>query len=162
MGRRRSGEPVHGWIAFDKPLGMTSTQAVAAVRRAANAAKAGHGGTLDPLATGMLPIALGEATKSVAWAMAGVKRYRMTVRWGSATATDDAEGAITEWSDKRPDEAAIRADLIARDTRDRERAEAPLRPAEDAILLDTSGLDADAVFAVARAEVDRRLFTRTQ
>ena len=111
MGRRRSGEPVHGWIAFDKPLGMTSTQAVAAVRRAANAAKAGHGGTLDPLATGMLPIALGEATKSVAWAMAGVKRYRMTVRWGSATATDDAEGAITEWSDKRPGEAAIRAAL---------------------------------------------------
>ena len=111
MGRRRGGEPVHGWIAFDKPLGMTSTQAVAAVRRAANAAKAGHGGTLDPLATGMLPIALGEATKSVAWAMAGVKRYRMTVRWGAATATDDAEGAITETSDQRPDEAAIRAAL---------------------------------------------------
>ncbi len=111
MGRRRGGEPVHGWIAFDKPLGMTSTQAVAAVRRATNAAKAGHGGTLDPLATGMLPIALGEATKTVAWAMAGVKRYRMTVRWGIATATDDGEGAITETSDSRPDEAAIRAAL---------------------------------------------------
>lgn len=111
MGRRRGGEPVHGWIAFDKPLGMTSTQAVAAVRRASNAAKAGHGGTLDPLATGMLPIALGEATKTVAWAMAGVKRYRMTVCWGVATATDDAEGAATETSDVRPDEAAIRAAL---------------------------------------------------
>jgi tRNA pseudouridine55 synthase len=113
MGRRRGGEPVHGWIAFDKPLGMTSTQAVAAVRRAANAAKAGHGGTLDPLATGLLPIALGEATKTVAWAMTGSKRYRMTVRWGVATATDDAEGAVTATSDHRPDAAAIRAALPA-------------------------------------------------
>lgn len=115
MGRRRGGEPVHGWIAFDKPLGMTSTQAVAAVRRATNAAKAGHGGTLDPLATGMLPIALGEATKTVAWAMAGVKRYRMTVRWGEATATDDAEGAIVETSAARPDAAAI-SDALPRFT----------------------------------------------
>jgi tRNA pseudouridine55 synthase len=113
MSRKRRGEPVHGWIAFDKPVGMTSTQAVAAVRRAANAEKAGHGGTLDPLASGMLPIALGEATKSVQWAMAGAKRYRMTIRWGEATATDDAEGAVTERSPNRPGEAQIRAALPA-------------------------------------------------
>ena len=111
MSRKRRGEPVHGWVAFDKPVGMTSTQAVAAVRRAANAEKAGHGGTLDPLASGMLPIALGEATKTVQWAMAGAKTYRMTVRWGEATATDDAEGEVIERSDRRPDEAAIRAAL---------------------------------------------------
>jgi tRNA pseudouridine55 synthase len=111
MARRRTGEAIHGWIAFDKPVGMTSTQAVAAVRRAAGAAKAGHGGTLDPLASGMLPIALGEATKTVAWAMAGMKRYRLTIRWGTATATDDTEGAITATSDVRPDEAQLRAAL---------------------------------------------------
>ncbi len=111
MSRKRRGEPVHGWVAFDKPVGMTSTQAVAAVRRAANAEKAGHGGTLDPLASGMLPIALGEATKTVQWVMAGAKTYRMTVRWGEATATDDAEGEVTERNDQRPDEEAILAAL---------------------------------------------------
>jgi len=111
MGRRRGGQPVHGWVAFDKPLGMTSTQAVAAVRRAFQAEKAGHGGTLDPLATGMLPIALGEATKTVAWVMTGTKRYRMTVRWGIGTTTDDAEGSVSETSPHRPDEASIRAAL---------------------------------------------------
>ena len=108
---KRRGTPVHGWVAFDKPVGMTSTQAVGRVRRAFNAEKAGHGGTLDPLASGMLPIALGEATKTVAYAMAGMKRYRLTVRWGEATATDDAEGAVTETSPVRPSEAAIRAAL---------------------------------------------------
>jgi tRNA pseudouridine55 synthase len=111
MGRKRQGQPIHGWIAFDKPLGMTSTQALAAVRRAAGAAKAGHGGTLDPLATGLLPIALGEATKTVAWVMQGAKTYRMRIRWGEATATDDAEGAVTARSDVIPDEAQIRAAL---------------------------------------------------
>ena len=111
MGRRRGGQPIHGWIAFDKPLGMTSAQAVARVRRATNAEKAGHGGTLDPLATGMLPIALGEATKTMTWAMAGTKRYRMTVRWGIATTTDDAEGPVSATSGERPDEASIRAAL---------------------------------------------------
>ena len=73
MGRRRGGRPIHGWIVLDKPLGLTSSRAVGAVRRITGAAKAGHGGTLDPLATGVLPIALGEATKTVAWAMAGRK-----------------------------------------------------------------------------------------
>ena len=113
MTRKRRGEPVHGWIAFDKPVGMTSTQAVAAVRRACTADKAGHGGTLDPLASGMLPVALGEATKTVQWAMAGAKRYRMIVRWGEATATDDAEGEVSETSPHRPTAAEIRAALPA-------------------------------------------------
>ncbi|HVJ55113.1 MAG TPA: tRNA pseudouridine(55) synthase TruB [Aliidongia sp.] len=113
MARRKRGVPVHGWIAFDKPVGMTSTQAVALIRRTADAEKAGHGGTLDPLASGMLPIALGEATKTVQWAMAGAKRYRMTVRWGEATATDDAEGDVTERSDHRPTESQIRSALPA-------------------------------------------------
>ncbi|GGE99591.1 tRNA pseudouridine synthase B [Aliidongia dinghuensis] len=108
---KRRGLPVHGWVAFDKPVGMTSTQAVGRVRRAFNAEKAGHGGTLDPLASGMLPIALGEATKTVAYAMAGTKRYRLTVRWGEATATDDAEGAVIETSAVRPTESQIRAAL---------------------------------------------------
>jgi tRNA pseudouridine55 synthase len=104
---------VHGWVALDKPLGMTSTQAVATVRRLFDAAKAGHGGTLDPLATGILPIALGEATKTVAWAMAGTKTYRMTVCWGIATATDDAEGEVIEASANRPGRAEIEAALPA-------------------------------------------------
>jgi tRNA pseudouridine55 synthase len=102
---------VHGWIVLDKPLGLSSSQAVGAVRRITGAAKVGHGGTLDPLATGILPIALGEATKTVAWAMAGRKTYRFTLRWGEARATDDAEGAIVATSPVRPDAAAIEAAL---------------------------------------------------
>src|SRR4051794_26305682 len=81
MARKRRGQPVHGWIVLDKPLGMSSSRAVGAVRRILDAAKAGHGGTLDPLATGVLPIALGEATKTVAYAMGSRKRYRFTLRW---------------------------------------------------------------------------------
>ena len=111
MARRKKGQKVDGWVILDKPIGITSTAAVGAVKRLFDAQKAGHGGTLDPLASGMLPIALGEATKTVQWAMAGAKRYRMTVRWGEATATDDAEGEIVERSDRRPQEAAIRAAL---------------------------------------------------
>jgi tRNA pseudouridine55 synthase len=99
---RKRGEPVHGWVALDKPLGMTSTQAVGKLRWLFNAQKAGHGGTLDPLATGLLPIALGEATKTVAWAMDGTKTYRVTVKWGEERSTDDLEGEITETSAKRP------------------------------------------------------------
>ena len=109
MGRRKKGNPVHGWLVLDKPLGMTSTQAVGAVRRAFNARKAGHAGTLDPLATGILPIALGEATKTVPFAVDGDKVYRFAVRWGVETATDDAEGSMTERSDTRPTRAAIAA-----------------------------------------------------
>jgi tRNA pseudouridine55 synthase len=111
MARRRKGRPVNGWVVLDKPLGMTSTQAVAAVRRLLDAAKAGHGGTLDPLATGILPIALGEATKTVSYVMGGRKIYRFTVRWGEARSTDDAEGPVTAVSDRRPSQAEIEAVL---------------------------------------------------
>ncbi|WP_341894268.1 tRNA pseudouridine(55) synthase TruB [Ferrovibrio terrae] len=108
---KRKGRPVHGWVIVDKPLGLTSTQCLAKVRRLTDAAKAGHGGTLDPLATGILPIALGEATKTVNWVMGAGKTYRFTVRWGEATSTDDAEGPVTQRSDIRPDRAAIEAML---------------------------------------------------
>ncbi len=113
MTRRRRGEPVHGWLVLDKPSGMSSSQAVGAVRRHLNAAKAGHGGTLDPLATGILPIALGEATKTVAWAMMGRKTYRFTVRWGEARDTDDSAGAVIASSAARPTAAAVEAALPA-------------------------------------------------
>ena len=82
MARKRKGTPIHGWLVIDKPPGMTSTQVMARVRRLLNAEKAGHGGTLDPIATGVLPIAFGEATKTVAYAMDGTKTYRFRLRWG--------------------------------------------------------------------------------
>ncbi|AGK59986.1 tRNA pseudouridine synthase B [Hyphomicrobium denitrificans 1NES1] len=109
MGRRKKGLPVHGWLVLDKPANMTSTQAVGIIRRVFNAQKAGHSGTLDPLATGILPIALGEATKTVSFAVDGEKAYRFTVRWGTETETDDTEGAVTKTSDQRPDRASIEA-----------------------------------------------------
>ena len=112
MAPKRRGRRVHGWIVLDKPIGMSSAQAVAAVRRLLEAEKAGHGGTLDPLATGVLPIALGEATKTVAWAMAGLKTYRFAVRWGEQRATDDAEGAVVATSDRRPAPTEIQAALL--------------------------------------------------
>ncbi len=102
MARRKKGSPVHGWLILDKPLGATSTQALGAVKRIYDAQKAGHAGTLDPLATGILPIAFGEATKTVSFAVDGEKAYRFTVRWGEETNTDDAEGVVTETSDLRP------------------------------------------------------------
>jgi tRNA pseudouridine55 synthase len=111
MARRRKGRPVHGWIVVDKPVGITSTQVVGRVRRALDAQKAGHAGTLDPLASGVLPIALGEATKTVPFVMDGRKSYRFTVRFGTATATDDAEGETVATSDVRPADADIRAAL---------------------------------------------------
>ena len=89
---------LHGWIALDKPLGMGSTQALAKVRWLFNAEKAGHGGTLDPLATGLLPIAFGEATKTIQWAMDGTKTYQFTIQWGAETSTDDLEGEIVSTS----------------------------------------------------------------
>jgi len=109
MGRRKKGSPIHGWLVLDKPQNITSTQAVGIIRRVFNAQKAGHSGTLDPLATGILPIALGEATKTVSFAVDGEKAYRFTVRWGGETETDDTEGAITNTSDQRPDRASIEA-----------------------------------------------------
>jgi tRNA pseudouridine55 synthase len=102
MARRRKGRAVHGWIVLDKPVGVTSTNAVARVKRMFQAAKAGHAGTLDPLASGILPIALGEATKTVPYVVDGLKCYRFTVRWGEETETDDNEGEVTQRSVKRP------------------------------------------------------------
>ncbi len=102
MARRRKGRPVHGWLILDKPGGLTSTEAVSRVKRMFNAAKAGHAGTLDPLADGVLPIALGEATKTVPYVVDGRKGYRFTVRWGAETDTDDIEGSELETSDMRP------------------------------------------------------------
>jgi tRNA pseudouridine55 synthase len=111
MARKRKGDPVSGWLVIDKPAGVTSTQVVGKVRRLFNAAKVGHGGTLDPLATGILPIALGEATKTIPFIMDGRKRYRFTVRWGEARTTDDTEGTVSATSDRRPTEAEIQAGL---------------------------------------------------
>lgn len=105
--RKRKGRAVTGWICLDKAAGQTSTQAVAAVKRLFGAAKAGHAGTLDPLATGALPIALGDATKTVPFVQEGRKVYRFTIRWGVETDTDDAEGDVVATSDKRPERAAI-------------------------------------------------------
>ncbi|MFZ5672840.1 MAG: tRNA pseudouridine(55) synthase TruB [Pseudomonadota bacterium] len=102
---------IHGWIALDKPEGLGSTQALAKVKRLFNAAKAGHGGTLDPLASGLLPIALGEATKTVSWAMDGRKTYTVLIRWGEARTTDDREGEVCGLSDRRPSESDIIAIL---------------------------------------------------
>jgi tRNA pseudouridine55 synthase len=102
---------MHGWLVIDKPYGMSSARAVALVRRSSGAAKIGHAGTLDPLATGVLPLALGEATKTVQFATAGKKRYRFRIRWGEARDTDDREGAVIAEHPARPDAAAITAAL---------------------------------------------------
>ncbi len=109
MARRKKGLPVNGWIVLDKPVGMTSTQAVGKIRWLYQAQKAGHAGTLDPLATGVLPIAMGEATKTVPYAVDGLKAYRFTVKWGEETDTDDSEGKVVHTSPERPSEAAIDA-----------------------------------------------------
>jgi tRNA pseudouridine55 synthase len=111
MARRRKGLLINGWLVLDKPQGMTSTKAVSRVKRLYEAAKAGHAGTLDPLATGVLPIALGEATKTVPFVMEGTKDYRFTVRFGAETDTDDAEGKVVAESAGRPDPAEIEAVL---------------------------------------------------
>jgi tRNA pseudouridine55 synthase len=102
---------VHGWIVLDKPVGMTSTHAVAVVKRLFAAKRAGHAGTLDPLASGCLPIALGEATKTVPFVVDGRKTYLFSVRWGEERDTDDAEGRVVAASENRPDEQAIRSQL---------------------------------------------------
>ncbi|MBV9457166.1 MAG: tRNA pseudouridine(55) synthase TruB [Bradyrhizobium sp.] len=106
---RRDKRDIHGWIVLDKPIGMTSTQAVAVVKRLFSARRAGHAGTLDPLASGGLPIALGEATKTVPFVMEGRKRYRFTVRWGEERDTDDTEGQVVKTSEARPTAEQIRA-----------------------------------------------------
>jgi tRNA pseudouridine55 synthase len=109
--RKREKRDVHGWVVLDKPVGMSSTHAVSVVKRLFQAKRAGHAGTLDPLASGVLPIALGEATKTVSFVMEGRKVYRFTVRWGEERDTDDAEGRITAVSAERPSADAISAAL---------------------------------------------------
>jgi tRNA pseudouridine55 synthase len=113
VGDGRKRRAVHGWLVVDKPAGLTSAAVVSRVRRVTGAMKAGHGGTLDPLATGLLPLALGEATKTVSYIMDGMKTYRFTVRWGEQRNTDDAEGEITGTSHVRPD-AGVIGDVLAR------------------------------------------------
>jgi len=113
MSRRKKGSPVHGWVVLDKPQGVTSTQAVAIVKRVFDAQKAGHAGTLDPMATGVLAVALGEATKTVPFAMDAEKTYRFTVCWGEGRDSDDAEGAVTATSDSRPAQNEIEQALPA-------------------------------------------------
>ncbi len=109
--RRRKGRPINGWLVIDKDRGETSTGVVSAVRRLTQAQKAGHGGTLDPIATGVLPIALGEATKTVPYIVEATKSYSFEVRFGEARDTDDAEGEVVATSEDRPDDAGIEAAL---------------------------------------------------
>lgn len=113
MPRRKRGRPINGWLLIDKPLGVGSTSVVSKARWAFQAQKAGHAGTLDPLATGLLAVAFGEATKTVPYAMDGRKTYRFAVRWGAATQTDDLEGAIVATSERRPGRDEIEAALPA-------------------------------------------------
>lgn len=111
MGRKRKGRDISGWLVVDKPAGMTSTAVVNKVRWAMDAKKAGHAGTLDPEATGVLAVALGEATKTVPYVTDALKAYRFVVRLGLATNTDDAEGEVIAQSDLRPSDEAIKAAL---------------------------------------------------
>jgi len=111
MGRKRKGRDISGWLVIDKPAGPTSTAVVNKVRWALDAKKAGHAGTLDPDATGVLAVALGEATKTVPYITDALKAYEFTVRLGQATNTDDAEGEVIQTSDARPDDDAIKAAL---------------------------------------------------
>ncbi len=113
MSRRRKGRPIDGWLVIDKPAGMTSTDVVSRIKRLWQAEKVGHAGTLDPLATGVLPVALGQATKTVAYVQDATKDYRFTLRFGEARDTDDAEGKVVATSDARPADPAIVAALGA-------------------------------------------------
>ncbi|PZQ56827.1 MAG: tRNA pseudouridine(55) synthase TruB [Phenylobacterium zucineum] len=111
MGRRKKGQAISGWINLDKPYDLTSTHAVSRIRRIFDAQKGGHAGTLDPLATGVLPIALGEATKTVPFLVDADKSYRFTIAWGRTTATYDREGETLAQSDVRPTLAQVGAVL---------------------------------------------------
>ncbi|MAZ04013.1 MAG: tRNA pseudouridine(55) synthase TruB [Sneathiella sp.] len=108
MARKRRGTPIHGWLNIDKDAGLSSAQVVGRVKRITNAQKVGHAGTLDPFATGILPVALGEATKTVGYIVDETKEYRFTVRWGQARNTDDIEGEVIDRSDIRPTEDEIK------------------------------------------------------
>ena len=111
MARNRRGQNINGWIIVDKPKGITSSEVVMRVRKCLNANKAGHSGTLDPIATGVLPIAFGEATKTIQYAVNAYKTYIFDVCWGEETETDDIEGKVTQTSDIRPSEQMIKAAL---------------------------------------------------
>ena len=111
--RKQRGRPLDGWLVIDKPQGLTSTDVVNRLKRWFDAQKCGHGGTLDPLATGVLPIAFGAATKTVPYVMDGTKLYQFTLRFGETRDTDDADGQVTETSDTRPSDEQIRAALAA-------------------------------------------------
>ena len=151
MARRKKGNPVHGWVIIDKPKGMSSSQVVGKVRWLLNAQKAGHGGTLDPLATGILPIALGEATKTVSYAMDGRKAYRCWLKFGASTTTDDAEGEVVETSDKCPTAEEIEAVLP-----EFEGQVEQVPPAYSAIKI-----DGQRAYKRARADEDVEMPTRT-
>ena len=105
--RKKKGRPISGWVVLDKPVGIGSTQCVGKIKWLYQAAKAGHAGTLDPLASGMLPLALGEATRTVPYIMDSSKTYRFTVSWGAETNTDDLEGEVTKKSEQRPSREQI-------------------------------------------------------
>ncbi|MFT9069421.1 MAG: tRNA pseudouridine(55) synthase TruB [Acetobacter orientalis] len=111
--RRKRGRPIDGWLIIDKPSGMTSTQVVGKARWLLDAQKVGHGGTLDPLATGLLPLAFGKATKTVPYVMDGTKIYHFTLKMGEARDSDDADGTVTGYSDVRPTDDQLRAALPA-------------------------------------------------
>jgi tRNA pseudouridine55 synthase len=113
MARKRKGEALSGWVCLDKPVGLGSTPAVSRIRRLLGAQKAGHAGTLDPLADGVLPIALGEATKTIPFMVEAAKSYRFTIRWGETTTTLDREGEVVERSAVRPTPEAIETALTA-------------------------------------------------
>ena len=124
--RSKRGE-VNGWVVLDKPVGVTSTHAVSRLKRIYNGKKAGHAGTLDPLASGILPIAFGEATKTVPYVQDGEKGYRFTVLWGAETDTDDADGRIVAQSERRPARAEVEACCPASPARSSKRRP-PTRP----------------------------------
>ena len=151
MGKRKKGDPVAGWVNLDKPRGLTSTQALGKVRRALNAQKTGHAGTLDPLATGVLPIALGEATKTIPFMQDAFKTYEFTITWGEQRDTDDSEGEIIETSDHRPTKQDIVA-LLARYTGEIEQ----VPPKFSAIKI-----DGERAYDIARDGDDPKLQPRT-
>jgi tRNA pseudouridine55 synthase len=174
MGRkRRKGRPINGWLVIDKDQGETSTGVVSAVRRLTRAQKAGHGGTLDPIATGVLPIALGEATKTVPYVVEATKSYRFEVRFGAARDTDDAEGEVVATSDRRPSDAEIEAALprfrgailqtpprYAAVKIDGERAYDLARRGET-VELEPRPVDIHALTLIARPEADRAVLEMT-
>jgi tRNA pseudouridine55 synthase len=154
---KRQKRDIHGWLVLDKPIGMTSTHAVSVIKHLFAARRAGHAGTLDPLASGCLPIALGEATKTVPFVVDGRKTYRFAIRWGEERDTDDAEGRVVAASEQRPDRAAI-APILARFTGSIEQ----VPPRFSAVKLDGEraydlARDGEAVELAARTVVIYRL-----